>query len=335
MLDDLDDLIVDAPKGKEVAADFTVSGAEAAFFGFGDGKSESFGEFIYFRALFRGVRVDDDAADIVEQAGEEGAISGLVGEALGARDAAGQQGGAQTVVPHLCGRSFFAGMIAVAGEGLQAENEAADSFDADQLHRFRDADDFVANAEMCGIDDLQKLGGDDDVLFDDFSDVLDRSPRRLERLFNLKKGLGRARQRADAADDAANFGIGDQIAERRQADEEIGDRFILARLIEVTVADEKAARDLNAIRVAGENQAGAVGLMFDNVSEELEAVHLRHRQIGDDDIKFARMKELNGIFSAVGGEDFVMAFEEVREMGIHFAHRHVIVDEQDRAQRHL
>jgi len=173
LLDDESDFVVDAPEGEEVGADFGVGGAEAADFGFGDGDAEFLCGLEDFGLFFGGVGVDDDAANVVKEAGEERAFAGVLGEILGLRDAAGAEGDAQAVFPKLGGRSFFVGLIGVAGEGLQAEDEAADGFEADELDGVDGADDFAAEAELGGVDDLQKFGGDGGVLLDEFGDFVE------------------------------------------------------------------------------------------------------------------------------------------------------------------
>src|SRR3954471_14060263 len=189
------------------------------------------------------------------------------------------------MIPELRGRWFLARLFPITGESLQAENQPAHRFDADELHRFGDADNFVANAKFGGVDDLQKFRGDGNVLFDDFRDVLHRCDGRLENFFDLQESFGGSRQSANAADDATNFVIGDDFAEARQPNEQLCERGVIARFAEISMTDEKAARNFKAIRVTGNDDARAVGLVLDNVAKEAKPVHVRHGQVGYNSVE--------------------------------------------------
>ena len=285
VLNDAHHFVVDAPKREQIAADFGLRGAEMTFLGFSDRKAEAFGKFVHFGAFFGRVCVDDDAANVVKQSCQKGAITGVEREPLRPTNAARNQTCAQTVVPKLRGRRFFAGMFFVTGESLQPENKAAHRFDADELDRFGDADDFVAYSEFGGIDDLQKFGGNGHVLLDDFRDVLHGGNGRFENFFDFEERLGRAGQGADAANDAADFVIGDKFAEIRQPQKQFGQGGVIARFTEIPMAHEKAAGDFEAVGVSGNDDARAVGLMLDDVAKEPEPIHVWHGEIGHDRVE--------------------------------------------------
>lgn len=307
------DLFFDAPQSEQVGADLGVVGAKASLFGFGNGNAKALGGINDFSVFFGGVGVDDDAADVVKKAGEKRALAGLLAKTLGAGDAPGGECDPEAVVPKFGGRRFLAGLAIIASESLEAEDEAADGLHTDKLDRFDSADDFVTEAELGGVDDLQKFGRDGHVLFDDFGDILDRDIGIVEKLFEFEEHFGRAREGAKAADQASNFGIGNDLAERAQAEQKRGESRDIARFGEIAVADKKAFGDFETVGVARNDNAGGVGLGTDDVGEELEAVHAGHGEVGDDDVEVVRVEEPDAGFAAVRSVDLILFVQYVRE----------------------
>src|SRR5688572_4240554 len=80
-------------------------------------------------------------------------------------------------------------------------------------------------------------------------------------------------------------GVPDQVAVFADSFEEGGKGFKIERLIKEAVADGEAFRDFETVGKSRDNDAGGFGIVPHDLIEELHAVHLRHGEVGDDDIE--------------------------------------------------
>src|SRR3954469_9386311 len=137
--------------------------------------------------------------------------------------------------------------------------------------------------------------------------------RATGELFRSSGKFRGVRQSANAADDATNFVIGDDFAEARQPNEQLCERGVIARFAEISMTDEKAARNFKAIRVTGNDDARAVGLVLDNMAKEAKPVHVRHGQVGYNSVELTRMEQLSGLFATGRRDDLVLLVQCMRE----------------------
>ena len=127
------------------------------------------------------------------------------------------------MIPQFSGRRFFVALV--DAEGLKAEDEAANDFDADELDGFRGADNLARDAELGRVYDLEELGRDAEILLDDGGDIVERGVGGIQNFFEAEIGVGRTGKRTEAADDFADLLVGNDGAEIGEAEEKRGERF--------------------------------------------------------------------------------------------------------------
>jgi hypothetical protein len=146
-------------------------------------------------AIFlRQIRREQQLADIVQQAGRKSLVLRFLGRELAPRQVPGQSGRIERVPPKRLNRKAGCGDSVEMGVGMGQQDERLGRLETEKEHRLRRAGHLALHAERRGVDQLQELGRDSEVLGDDGADIVQRCLGRMQFANNLEINRGRAGQ---------------------------------------------------------------------------------------------------------------------------------------------
>ncbi len=149
-----------------------------------------------------GLLVDDEAADVVEEAGDEVAFG--FGDAAGEGEDAGGDPAGQAVSPEgLHVDQVGRDAIEHFDDGGHGD-EVLDLLDADEVDGFGDGFDAGGEAEEGAIAEAEEAGGEIGVLFDDIADIGQVALGIGQHLLDFAEDAGAGAQAGDALDEGFN-----------------------------------------------------------------------------------------------------------------------------------
>jgi len=165
-----DDGFGNSPEREKISADVCVGGSENSHLGLLERNGCFGGKFDREAILGFGIRGENQFTNIVEQTRKKTFFRLFGGQTFGESDFARSDGCGETVRPEVFKCFSREAVVVVKGEGLKAEGQRFEDFDASQLYCFSGVDDLAFRTEVRGVDDVEKFGAEPRILFDDRGD---------------------------------------------------------------------------------------------------------------------------------------------------------------------